>query len=307
LTNLPRKPAALREGARVALLAPAGPVSAERLERSIERCRLLQLEPIVYATASQRHRYLAAPDAQRLSDLQDAFNDDTIDAVWALRGGYGTTRILQQLDVSRLQSRPKAFIGFSDNTAVHALLAARGIVSFHGPHPGSDFPAETEAAFRSILFRAAPAGVLPLRVADPLPRPLVGGAAEAPLVGGNLALLAALCGTPANISARGHILFVEDVGEPAYRVDRLFVQLRDAGVLAGIRGLALGRFSNTPDEQDDDVECLLREFAEALNVPAVLDLPIGHVQHNWTLPIGVHARLDADRAQLEIIEAAVTE
>jgi muramoyltetrapeptide carboxypeptidase len=120
-------------------------------------------------------------------------------------------------------------------------------------------------------------------------------------------VLAALCGTPASISARGHILFLEDVGEVPYRVDRLLVQLRDAGVLAGVSGLALGRFSETPSDQSAEVESLLCEFAEELGVPAVIDLPIGHVEHNWTLPIGVRARLDADHPQLEIVDAAVTE
>jgi muramoyltetrapeptide carboxypeptidase len=302
-----RRPPALRAGARVALLAAAGPVSPARLQQSLERCRMLQLEAVVYPSSALRHRFLAAPDEQRLADLQSALDDDTIAAVWALRGGYGTTRILRALDLGRLQSRPKAFIGFSDNTAVHALLTGNGVVSFHGPHPGGDFPADTETAFRRVLFQAAPAGVLPVRPVDPPPRRLVGGSVEAPLIGGNLAVLAALCGTPASISARGHILFLEDVGEVPYRVDRLLVQLRDAGVLAGVSGLALGRFSETPSDQSAEVESLLCEFAEELGVPAVIDLPIGHVEHNWTLPIGVRARLDADHPQLEIVDAAVTE
>lgn len=302
-----RKPRALRSGARVALVAPAGPVSAERLQLSVERCVALGLEPVVYNGARQRDGYLAGPDAQRLADLQAALDDHAIDAVWALRGGFGTTRILHQLDLTRLRAQPKPFIGFSDNTALHALFGRAGLVSFHGPHPGAEFPPETEAALRSVLFRAQPGGILPLRSSDPVPRMLVPGRAEAPLIGGSLALLAALCGTAVAVQARGCILFLEDVGEPAYRLDRMLVQLREAGVLNGVVALALGRFTETPDPLEPEVATLLRDFAETLGVPAVVDLPIGHVAHNWTLPVGVRARLDADAALLELTEAAVTE
>ncbi|MGH7460367.1 MAG: hypothetical protein ACREMA_04980, partial [Longimicrobiales bacterium] len=162
-------------------------------------------------------------------------------------------------------------------------------------------------ALRSVLFQAAPAGILPLRAGDPAPRTLTGGRVEAPIAGGNLALLAALCGTPAAPQAKDHILFLEDVGEPAYRLDRMLVQLRDAGVLHGVAGLALGRFAEDSEPSDPEVSALLSEFAQALGVPAAIDFPVGHVAHNWTLPIGVRARLDADAATLELTEAAVTE
>jgi muramoyltetrapeptide carboxypeptidase len=305
-TLIPARPPALRAGARVALIAPAGPVTPERLELSIERSRSLGLEPIPFPGAVQQQGYLAGSDAQRLSDLQNALDDDAIDAVWALRGGFGTTRILRRLDLSRACARPKPFIGFSDNTAVHAVLARHGLVSFHGPHPGGEFPAPTEQAFKQVLFHSEPAGLLPLRASDPPPRTLMSGCAEGPLIGGNLAMLAALCGTFASIHARGRILFFEDVGEAPYRLDRMLVQLRDAGVLDGVRGLALGQFTETAQETDQ-VESVLREFAEFVGVPAVLGLPIGHVEHNWTLPLLVQARLDAGAATLTITEAAVRE
>jgi muramoyltetrapeptide carboxypeptidase len=303
----PIKPRALRAGARVALLAPAGPVSPERVQLSSERCRALGVEPVVYTSAHERTGYLAGTDAQRLGDLQHALNDDAIAAVWALRGGYGTMRILRQLDLSALHVRPKPFIGFSDNTAVHALFAKSGLVSFHGPHPGAEFPPETERTLRRVLFQAEPAGELPLRSQDPPPRTLLGGRVEAPLIGGNLALLAALCGTFAAIQARDHILFLEDVGEATYRLDRLLVQLKEAGVLSGVAGLALGRFAESTEDRGAEVDALMREFAETLGVPTVIDLPIGHVEHNWTLPLGVRARLDADQGRLHVIEPAVTE
>lgn len=299
------RPRALRAGARVALVAPAGPLAAERIDASLERCRALGLDPVLFPAASSRHRFLAGPDDARLADLQSAFDDPSIDAVWALRGGYGTVRLLAKLDLRRQRKDPIPFIGFSDNTTIHARNTALGVVSFHGPHPGGDFPPETEASFVRTLFEARPAGTLVARVSDPAPARLVGGRAEGRLIGGNLSLMASLCGTPDAPSARDAILFLEDVGEPAYRVDRMLHQLERAGLTDGIRALAFGRFSDAVDEELHPVADALREFAERLNVPAVADLPFGHVEHNCTIPVGVRARLDGDAATLEILDAAV--
>ncbi|MGE0158868.1 MAG: LD-carboxypeptidase [Gemmatimonadales bacterium] len=299
------RPRALRAGARVALVAPAGPVDADRIDASVERCRSLGLEPVVFPGARARHRYMAGEDAVRLRDLQAAFDDRSIDGVWALRGGYGTLRILDALDLGRQLADPVPFIGFSDNTSIHARHAALGVVSFHGPHPGGSFPSATEEAFRRVLFAAEPPGALRTADGDPAPRTLVPGRAEGPLIGGNLAIVAALCGTPHAIAARGAILFLEDVGEPAYRVDRLLQQIGASGVLDGVVGLAFGRFTDAPPHDPHPVVDVLAELAERLAVPAVLDLPFGHVDHNATLPVGARASLDADAARLELVEAAV--
>ena len=179
------------------------------------------------------------------------------------------------------------------------------MISFHGPHPGADFPSETEAAFRRVLYSAEPAGALPNRAGDPPPRALLSGRAEAPLIGGNLAIVAALCGTPHAVSAAGRILFLEDVGEAAYRVDRMMLQLERSGVLEGAVGLAFGRFTDPPDQDQHPVADVLAEHAERVGVPAVMDLAFGHVEHNWTLPVGARALLDADAGALVITEAAV--
>jgi muramoyltetrapeptide carboxypeptidase len=298
------KPKALRPGSRVALVAPAGPISPERIEASVGRCLSLGLDPVVFPSASARHRYLAGTDAERLADLQSAFDDLSIDAVWALRGGYGTVRLLDRLDLDRQRQHPIPFIGFSDNTTIHVRHAQLGTISFHGPHPGADFPPETEASFRRALFSDDPPGRLPRREGEREARTLVGGRAEGRLVGGNLALLASLCGTQWAPSARDRILFVEDIGEPAYRVDRMLVQLEGAGVVDGVLALAFGRFTAAADDAHPVID-VLADFAEKLGVPAVVDLPFGHVEHNCTLPGGACAQLDADAAQLEITEPAV--
>lgn len=299
------RPRALHPGARIALVAPAGPVEPERIEVSIERCESLGLQPVVSAAEGANDRFLAGTDEQRLADLQAAFDDPSIDGVWAMRGGYGTSRIVHRLDLGRQERAPIPFIGFSDNTTIHVLHAALSVVSFHGPHPGADFPPETEDAFRRVLFSTDPAGELLLRAGDPRPLTLVDGQAEAPLVGGNLAVLAALCGTPNALRARGCILFLEDIGEPAYRVDRMLLQLEQAGVVDGAVGLAFGRFTGAPDDDPYPVVGVISEFAERIGVPTVTDLPFGHVEHNCTLPVGVRAHLDGDGATLSLSEPAV--
>jgi len=297
-------PRALAPGARVALVATAGPLDEARIERSIARCRTLGLEPVLLPAARQRHGYLAGRDELRLADLQAAFDDPDVDAVWGLRGGYGSGRILEALDLERQRRDPIPFIGFSDNTNLHVRHAAMGLVSFHGPHPGGDFPPETERSLRRVLFDAEPAGRLPRRAGDPAPLTLVGGVVEAPLVGGNLSILASLCGTDDAPRLDGRILFLEELNEPAYRVDRMLVQLRRSGALHGVVGLALGRFLPAADDDHPLIDCLA-EFAERLGVPAVAELPVGHVEHNCTLPVGCRALLDGQGSELSITEAAV--
>ncbi|CAN5632646.1 LD-carboxypeptidase [soil metagenome] len=295
------RPPRLRPGSRVALIAPAGPIADERYEAALSRCRRLGLEPVTGDSARGRHRgYLAGTDVARLADFQQAISDPGIDALWALRGGYGTMRLLAQLDLAPLLERPKAFIGFSDNTAVHLALQARGLVSFHGPNAGADATDLSERSLHSVLFDSRPAGVLELPASRPATA-LVGGVAEGPLIGGNLALLAAMCGTPAAPREAGAILFLEDVGETAYRLDRAWTQLVLAGSLDNVAGIALGRFTDC----GDDVPELLHALAEPLHVPVLAELPIGHEPDNWTLPLGVRARMDTSAGTLELLEGAV--
>jgi len=299
------RPPRLRAGDRVALVAPAGPITPERLSNAIELCESLGLMPVTAENAAGRAGYFSAPDAQRARDLQSAIDDDSIAAIWALRGGYGTMRILPLLDLRRLRARPKAYIGFSDNTALHMALLNAGLVSFHGPHAGGDFPEDVRAAFQAVLFEPAAAGPLPLLGGEPA-RTLTPGRVSAPLIGGNLALLAALCGTPYQPVTAGRILFFEDVGEPAYRVDRMLVQLRMSGALDGVAGVAVGRFTECEAREGEPaVLDVVHEFVRSLGVPAATGFPIGHVPANWTLPIGVQAVLDADDGALTLTEPAV--
>jgi muramoyltetrapeptide carboxypeptidase len=303
----------IEPGSRVALVAPAGPVDELKIETALDRCRHLGLEPVPGAALRARRGYLAGTDAERAADLQAAVDGD-VAAIWAVRGGYGTFRTLRHVDLRALQTRPRPFIGFSDNTAVHLALLRMGLVSFHGPHAGfAHFPPETETSFRAALMETGAPGRLPLP-ADVAPITIVPGVAEGRLVGGNLALLAAVCGTPYQPDTRGAILFFEDVAEPLYRVDRLCEQMRLAGLLDRLAGVAVGQFTEMVDpvhardaDNEPSLEELLGEVFGPLGMPTVLGLPFGHGQQNWTLPVGVRARLDAGTGSLEILEPATAE
>jgi muramoyltetrapeptide carboxypeptidase len=259
--------------------------------------------------ARGRHGFLAGADEQRAADLNRALRADDIDAVWCLRGGYGTMRILPVIDWDALRRRPRALIGFSDNTALHLAARRVGVVSFHGPHPGAEFPPFAEDNLLRVLTRTAPAGVLPFPGNGPArAETLAGGQAEGRLVGGNLALVAATLGTPYAIEPEGALLFLEEVGEVAYRIDRLLSQLRLAGVLERVAGVVVGAFSDCPDEADPGIPSpaeVIRERLGGLGVPVATGFPFGHVADNWTLPLGVRARLDADAGTLELLEPAV--
>jgi len=304
------RPAALRNDARIALVAAAGPLRGEAVDRAAERVRAWGWEPLVGEHARLRTGYLAGSDEQRAADLQAAVNDPQNHAIWFLRGGYGTMRILDRIDWSPLVARPRPVIGFSDNTAIHLALQRHGLISFHGPHPAADdLTSFAEAGVRQALINPKPAGPVPFPPgAAARAHTLVGGRAEGPLIGGNLSLIAATLGTPFAIRARGAILFLEEIGEPAYRIDRLLSQLSLAGVLRDVAGVAVGAISDCPDLPADSIQgtadLLLDRLAEC-GVPVAFGFPFGHVPDNWTLPVGVRARLDADAGSLEVLEGGV--
>ncbi|HEX8394851.1 MAG TPA: LD-carboxypeptidase [Longimicrobium sp.] len=305
------RPPALRPGSRIALVAGAGPLPAGGVARAVERVRQFGWEPVPGASAEARHGYLAGTDQARAADLNAALRDPAIDAIWFLRGGYGTMRILDAVDWDALARQPRAMIGFSDNTAVHLAAQRAGVVSFHGPHPHTpEFPDFARDTFLPVMTRAEAAGVLPFPAAGgpACAQTVTGGVAEGLLVGGNLALLAATLGTPFAVQPDGAILFLEEVGEHAYRLDRLLTQLRLAGVLNRVAGVAVGAVSEQPDAGRPDVPLaadLVRERLGDLGVPVAMGFPFGHVDDNWTLPLGVRARLDADAGTLALLEPAV--
>ena len=302
------RPPALRPGARVALVAAAGPLPEGGVDRAVQRVAGLGWEPVPGRHCRGRSGYLAGADFERAADLNAALRDPGIDAVWMLRGGYGVMRILEVVDWEALARRPKPLIGYSDNTALHLGALRAGVVAFHGPHPHTEaFPDFARDALLRVVASPAAAGVLPGTAGTEV-ETVEGGAAEGMLVGGNLSLVAALLGTPYAAPAEGAILFLEEVGEHAYRLDRLLSQLRLAGVLGRVAGIAVGQVTETPGEGEGIPAAVdvLRDRLGGLGVPVAIGFPFGHVDDNWTLPLGVRARLDADAGTLALLEPAVS-
>ncbi len=232
-------------------------------------------------------RYLAGPDSVRRADLEAAFSG-AWDAVWMARGGYGLTRLLAALDLDRLA--PVPFFGFSDGTALLDPLAARGRPAVHAPVLTSLATHVDDASRERLRALLAGEGCAPL-VGTPLCGPVT--PVEGTLRGGNLCMLASLCGTPWQPRLDGAILLLEEVGEAPYRIDRMVTQLRAAGVLDGVRGVALGTFTGAvaPDGADWSVEDVLRDLFAPLGVPVVAGLPVGHGTSNAAIVLGGPARL----------------
>ncbi len=295
-----RRPPLLAPGARVALVSPAGPLRGPAdLTRALDNVRALGWEPVVGEHVLARRGYFAGDDATRFADLDRALRDPAIDGVWCARGGYGTMRLLDRIDWSAIAKRPKAILGYSDITALHAALGARaGIASYHAPTAR----AALSAFSRDSLERATVPGVDPCGAVAGA-RTVRPGTAEGRLVGGNLALLAGLLATPFFPSLDGAILVLEDINEAVYRIDRMLTQLRLAGALQRIGGLVFGSFTDCPEASDDGARSMdevIDETATMTGVPCLAGAPVGHIEEQWTLPLGLTATLDATARTLHV-------
>ena len=295
-----RRPPPLAPGARVALVSPAGPLrGASDLERAIGNVEAMGWEPIVGVNVLARRGYFAGSDGERLTDLDRALRDPGIDGVWCARGGYGSMRLLDALDYAAITRRPKALLGFSDITALHAAIETRsGIATFHAPTARGVLSAFSRDSLRRAVIDATDScGAMPAA------RTIRGGVAEGRLAGGNLALLVGLLGTPYFPALDGAILVLEDIGEAVYRLDRMLTQLRLAGALARVAGIVFGAFTDCPETSEDGVRRLdevLDEAASAAGVPAVAGAPFGHIDEQWTIPLGLTATLDAAAGTLHV-------
>jgi muramoyltetrapeptide carboxypeptidase len=296
-----RAPPPLAAGARVALIAPAGPLRGrDDLDRAIANVSDLGWEPVVATHALARTGYFAGDDDTRAADLDMALRDTRIDGVWCLRGGYGAMRLLDRIDWSVLRERPKPVLGYSDVTALHGAIARQaGLVSYHAPTARTPLSAFSRASLERALMR----GEDSCGVADRA-RVLRPGRTMGRLEGGNLAVLAALIGTPYLPLLDGAILVLEDVNEAVYRIDRMLAQLRLSGALHGVRAIIFGECTNCPEESDDGARRLddvLLELANTLRVPCLAGVPIGHVGEQWTVPLGALAEVDCEERRLTVI------
>lgn len=307
---------ALRPGGRVAIVAPASAAdgaafdAAEWLQARGYDPRIM---PAALTRADAPFDYLAGDDSARLNDLHAAFNDPAIDAVWCLQGGFGSWRLADRLDFNLLRQHPKPFIGYSDITALHlAIQRHAGFVTFHGPMLAQDLLAGKQEPTASHVLAMVGGqigqGAWIDAPSDSNPVVLAPGSASGRLVGGNLALIAAMIGSRHEIATRDAILFIEDVNEALPRIDRLLWQLRAAGKFDRIRGVLAGNFTRLGLPMGDalgqsQLFALLQEQFGGRGIPVLAAWPSGHGDPNLTLPLGATVTLDTQRRGLRLEQA----
>jgi len=306
------KPAALRAGDTVAIVAPASNLKADYLARGVAEIERLGFRARYEPGILDKARYTAGDDRRRAAELTRAFADPDIKAVWAARGGYGSMRLFDLLDEGLIGRRPKIFIGYSDMTALSLYFYRRfGWVTFHGPMAAKDLAGGEEHYDRETLIKAitgaSPLGEIRSNKTEMLHRGL-GGRVTGRLLGGCLSLIAAMMGAPDELDTRGSILFLEDTATRPYAIDRMLQQLKLAGKFDGVRGIVFGEMIDCAQHVDQgyQIQDVLADCTSDLNIPVMFGLPSGHSPRgNLTLPLGVTATLDADHGALSVDEGAV--
>ena len=312
-----RKPPRLRAGDRVALITPATVSSDDYdLQLTTEAVQAMGLVPVPAAHWKDRFGYLAGTDQVRAAGLNAAFADPSIRAVLAVRGGWGSARVLPYLDWKTIRANPKLLVGFSDITALHLAIAARaGFPTIHGPNAASSWTKYSWNSFRELAFD----GKLPLyrnlpgdddRLVQRKGRTLTirAGKAQGRLLGGNLTVMTNLVGTPYLPDFTGAILFLEDVDEAEYRVDRMLTQLGQAGILRKVAGVVFGQCTNCRAEGGGSgftLNEVLTQHFEPLGVPVYSGAMFGHVEDQFSMPVGCRAEIDAEEGTIRLLESPV--
>jgi len=312
------KPARLKAGDQVRLVAPAGALFQKvRLEIAFENMFGLGLKPTAGTHALDRHGYFAGTDADRAADVMAAFGDPDVKAIFALTGGWGAARLLPLLDFDIIKANPKVIIGYSDITALLCgFYAETGMTTFHGPNGTSRWRPAVVAAAKQILFEGkSPTITNPVPDYDTLAQhslrvqTVVPGTADGVLMGGNLTVLTALAGSPYMPDMKGKILFLEDVGEAIYRVDRMLSTLQLSGVLEAVSGIVFGGFTDVGNDGDGygafALMDIFEHYGNLANVPTFYGAPFGHIASNSIMPIGTRARMDATAGIIDLLEPSV--
>ena len=294
------KPPRLTQGDTVGIVAPAGPFDRKKFMKGKTVLESMGFRTFFDEGIFQKHGFFAGTDVQRADQVNRLFGDPAIRAVVCARGGYGSMRILPFLDFETIQKNPKIFVGFSDISVLLSVLNDRcGLVTFHGPVVTTLANAikETIAAMCAVLTSNTILELKPEKGIVIKP-----GVSSGIMAGGNLTTLCHLVGTPYAPRFNGKILFIEDVGEFPYRIDRMLVQMKLAGCFEGLKGLVLGSFEECG--QLDEIFRIVQEMFKDVNIPILAGFEIGHSKINITIPIGLEATLDTDRQILTFYEPA---
>lgn len=300
-------PNAITWNSTIGLVAPASPIYvSSQFDNMITTLKDLGFKLKLGKHVKDQYGYLAGKDEDRAADLVNMFKDDQVEAILCVRGGWGCNRILDHLDYEVIKNNPKPLIGFSDITSLHnAILSKTGLISYHGPVGKSDWNTFTKMSFEEVLIQKNKAIYeLPEEQDDAFI--INSGKAEGRILGGNLSVLVAMLGSDYLPNFEDSILFLEDVGEDVYRLDRMLTQLKLNGILDQISGFIFGKCTNCDAGSNSlTLPQLFNDLIKPLNIPAFYGAMISHEDYNVTIPVGLRAKMDADEMKFEILSEAV--
>ena len=309
---LPRR---VKAGDTLGLVTPGSPVTREQLEEAIAKFKKLGFHVAYNDTVLSEYGYFAGPDSERAAELMDMFTRRDVDAIWCVRGGYGSIRLLDLLDFDLIRQNPKPFIGYSDITALHtAIYQETGLVSYHGPVGTSDFNRFSLRSLKKVLMDPEERYKYPYRRekgSGDNPEydryTITGGKAEGLLMGGNISVLDSIIGTRFEPDFEGKLVYLEDVGEKTYRMDKMVFHLLSATNLDRAAGIVLGACDecNVNEEPRLSLQTAMDDLLKPLGIPVAYGLSFGHIKRMNTIPNGIRAAMDADRCSLELLEAPV--
>lgn len=298
---LPKK---LTPGDTIGLIAPGSPFSDKQYQTAIENIKSLGFQCKEGTHLHAKKGFLAGSDQQRINDIHDMFEDPKVDAIWCLRGGYGTARLLPLLDYKLIKKHPKIILGYSDITALlNAIHQCTGLITFHGPIAGAALTAYSRRSFETTLMQSQPSkipstGQHQLNVLSKSK-----SATSAQILGGNLSLVAALCGTDKQIDYKAKILFLEDIGERPYRIDRMLTQVHQAIPFDKAKAILLGQFQDCaarPDSASLSLEEVFKMHFSRLDIPVLRGYDIGHVDDQCIIPIGAEISISSSQLDLKL-------
>lgn len=312
-------PARLKQGDTIGLIAPGSFITEDELKESVQNLKELGFKVTYTENILARSGYLGGTDKQRADDVNNMFERNDIDGIFCARGGYGCSRILPILDYDKIKRNPKVIIGYSDITALlYGIYSQTGMVCYHGPVGISTFNDFSIYNMENVLMRPSADFEMiskPDKKDDELYKiyPIRSGIAEGELVGGNLSIVVSLIGTKYDIDTAGKIVFLEDVGEEPYRIDRMLTQMIEAGKFDNAAGIALGVFKHCRVKKEDPsfktsftLSEVLYDRLYKLGIPVVYGLSFGHIENKFTLPFGIKAKLDVTNQTLTLLEKAVS-
>lgn len=311
------KPARLKKGDLIGLITPGSFAPDSALAKAKRNMEALGFKVKLGEHIRAKRGYNAGTDEQRLEDLHSMFADDSVKGIWCVRGGYGCTRLLPLIDFDLIRTHPKALIGFSDITALsNAIFQQTGLVGFHGPVGSSEIADFSAGHFKAVLMEGRSSHLIQLDEhpntsgdEDFQPLTIRHGLARGILAGGNLSILAAMAGTKFELDATNKLLFLEDISEKPYRIDRMLTQLRQSCDLKQANGFALGIFADCKADPGDETLKLkeaLKDRLVPLSKPTQYGYPFGHIRHQCILPVGIEAELNTRQKSLRLLESAVS-